>query len=116
MKHTYISLALIGVLSVSACGNKRSVTGVERKSFDGAFFKTGAKKLSKDDISYITAYAKPASQSVTGARAAVAYEGTKYCIENFGTSKINWSMDPRNEETTLPNDKDELIAQGRCLR
>ena len=37
------------------------------------------------------------SASLDGAREAGRHEGTKFCIDAFGTSKINWKVGPDTE-------------------
>ena len=59
---------------------------------------------------------KDASVSLDGARAAGGYEGTRYCIANYGTSRIDWTVGPDTEPQNLVIDKDTLNFQGTCLR
>jgi len=114
-------LALIvaaSALVVAGCGrtSDRTFTGKEKIAFDGAFFQTKAARVDKRDISFFTASAAPASQTLDGARQAAEYEGIVYCIENFGTSRIQWSAGPDSDPAVRPNEKDQLILRGRCQR
>ena len=50
---------------------------------------------------------------MVGAREAVQYQGTRYCILNFGVSDIAWEISPEAEE--LPMENDRIVLKGRCL-
>ena len=53
-----------------------------------------------------------AAKSIAGAREAARYEATIYCIEQFGTSDIIWSIGPDDEAISLSNGS--LTLAGRC--
>ncbi len=97
-------------VTLSACGKNAD----KRIRFDGEIFRGNAKATDKADRTYFIATAGPVSKSLEGAREALRYEGTKYCIKWFGISDIDWDVDPQAEATALPIDGDKLIIKGRC--
>ncbi|MFC3117986.1 DUF5333 family protein [Jhaorihella thermophila] len=43
---------------------------------------------------------------------AGAYEATRYCIENYGSSRILWEIGPETEPQNLPIEKGQADASG----
>ncbi|MBI6630230.1 hypothetical protein JAO82_10090 [Pontibaca sp. S1109L] len=81
--------------------------------FDGVYFKAKAAAVNKTVTrSVFIVQVADASQSITGAREAGRYEGTRYCIENYGTSDIIWEIGPDNPELVLADDT--LTLKGMC--
>ena len=112
---------LIGLCFVLvACSNRRGVRtdwrGFEKQSFDGVFFRAKADRVDRNDLSLFTTTVSPASASFEAARAAAEHEGIKYCIENFGTSRITWTIGPETASAGVPIENDRLSYQGRCQR
>ncbi|MEL7257899.1 MAG: hypothetical protein AAFN80_08640 [Pseudomonadota bacterium] len=107
------STIVLGLLAasmvMSACGRKD-----ERVLFDGNFYKSRAKHTSDDRQSF-TVRVSRANQGLNGARAAGEHEGTRYCLENFGTSEIAWVNGPDAEEAVLIRDGNRLVLDGRCV-
>ncbi len=101
-------LALCAVVAVAACTRTS-----ERVYFNGVYFKTKAKSASDDRRSFVVRVPK-VDRSLDGARAAGDYEGTRYCIENFGTSEIDWVRGPDGQGGTLAIDGNTLTLTGRC--
>ena len=101
--------ALALALSLAGCNSN----DVNRTAFDGVYFKTKAKKLG-DDLADFTVQIPGVSRSLEGARGAGEYEGTRYCIKNFGTSDITWVVGPETDPARLVIEKDTLTFQGRC--
>lgn len=107
-----ILLLIAAMIALSAC----SKTYADRRiRFDGEIFRGNAKALERSDRRAFVATAGPVSRSLDGAREAVRYEGTKYCIKWFGVSEIDWAVDPQAEATALPIDKDKIILRGTCV-
>jgi predicted small secreted protein len=105
---TTISLALAATVVLAACNR-----GEEDILFDGQKYKTKARKEA-DDLAVFVASITPVSASLDGAREAGRYEGTKYCIENYGTSKIKWTVGPDTDPETLTISDDTLVFRGEC--
>ncbi len=104
-----LGLMLIAVLLLSACAGKKA----DRIAFDGQFFRASAKKVDKQRLNFEVTV-RPVSASLEGARAAGAYEATRYCVGTFGTSDIEWTNGPDAEDGTLRISNDRLLLTGRC--
>ena len=105
------ALATIVVAStlVAACsGNIRNVNAVK---FDGHYFAGRASKNSAVPHGF-SVRIRNAAKSIAGAREAARYEATIYCIQQFGTSDIIWSIGPDDEAISLSNRS--LTLAGRC--
>ena len=105
------ALAKVVVAStlVAACsGTIRNVNAVK---FDGHYFAGRVSKSSADPHGF-SVRIRNAAKSIAGAREAARYEATSYCIQQFGTSDIIWSIGPDDEEISLSNRS--LTLAGRC--
>lgn len=103
-----IAVLIVLMLTVAACGRNR----VNFNEFDGVSFRSGVK--SEDNTRYVfNATVRPFSASEEGAREAGRYEGTKHCINHFGTSDIEWLQGPDDAELVVNDDTLEL--KGRCV-
>ena len=105
------SLGLGVILLLTGCESLR-----ERQiAFDGYLFKarTSAvdRSVSRADF---TATILSVSQSLSGARQAGRYEGTKYCIAQYGTSRVKWTIGPDTPPQSLQIVDDTLTFVGRC--
>ncbi|MCB1365381.1 MAG: hypothetical protein KDK02_14755 [Rhodobacteraceae bacterium] len=107
------AFGLFVCLAVAAGCSKKE----ERVLFDGHYFPAKAAAVDrKATLADFVVSVKDASVSLDGARAAGGYEGTRYCIANYGTSRIDWTVGPDTEPQNLVIDKDTLNFQGTCLR
>ncbi|WP_028091899.1 hypothetical protein [Pseudodonghicola xiamenensis] len=107
-----VLLGLLGVLAVSACTAKE-----KRVAFDGIYFRTKAKAVDRRvTVADFRVEVKDAQRSLDAARQAGAYAGTRYCIENYGSSQIVWSNGPKAEAAKLVFDRDTLILNGVCQK
>ncbi len=99
------------MLTLTACAGQRE----RQVAFDGHVFKAKAsavdKAVSRADF---TATVSGVSKSLEGAREAGRYEGTKYCIVNYGSSRINWAVGPDTAPAQLRVVDDSLTFAGRC--
>lgn len=84
-----------------------------RIAFDGQFFRAKIAKVDKQRDVFVVTVKDPA-KSLEGARLAARHEGISYCLENYGTSDVDWVVDPLDEEAQLTIVKDQLTFQGRC--
>ncbi|WP_254452898.1 hypothetical protein [Ruegeria atlantica] len=107
-------VAVLGaVVFVSACGPSSS----DRILFDGKAFRAKAKAVDKRNApTEFTVVVNGASASLDGAREAGRFEGTKFCIDSFGTSKINWKVGPDTEPQNLRITDNKLTFAGTCQR
>ncbi|WP_323778723.1 hypothetical protein [Leisingera sp.] len=98
---------------VSACGS--STTNKNRELYDGVPFKAKAKpvdkKVNRADFSIEI---KGADRSVTGARKAAAHAGTTYCVVNYGSSGIDWLVDPSDLDVQLTLTGGQAAFRGTC--
>lgn len=102
-------IAVVASMLVAGCsGTIRNVNAVK---FDGHYFAGRATKSSVDPHGF-SVRIRNAAKSIAGAREAARYEATIYCIEQFGTSDIIWSIGPDDEAISLSNRS--LTLAGRC--
>lgn len=107
--------ALATVSLLSACGEAPS--SANRVAFDGEFFRASAKHVNKKAMpSEFTVTVNGVSASLDGAREAGRYEATKFCIRNFGSSRINWKLGPDADPQNLRVENDKLTFAGTCQR
>ena len=105
-----IGALLSAALVLASCGLDRRA---DRIAFDGVYFRSKARKLDKQRALFEVAVG-PAFASIQGAREAGRYEATRYCIENFGTSAVDWQNGPDAEDDALIIANDRLILRGTC--
>lgn len=102
--------ALLSAAVLSGCTDKDLLP-----VFDGVAFRTKASVVDrKVSRAVFEAEVFDADASLLGAREAMRYAGTTYCIENYGTSKIDWKVDLDDPEAPLPRDGDKAVLQGTC--
>ncbi|MEM6373126.1 MAG: hypothetical protein AAF727_10160 [Pseudomonadota bacterium] len=107
--HAPFALLLIAALLLAACSERKA----DRVAFDGQFFRATSKKVDRQRLDFEVTV-RPVSASLEGARAAGAFEATRYCIGNFGTSNIEWTDGPDAEDGTLRISNDRLLLVGTC--
>lgn len=106
--------ALVALTAVSACGGGSSS---DRILFDGKAFRAKAKSVDKKKSpAEFTVTIKGVSASLDGAREAGRYEGTRFCVQNFGSSRIAWKVGPDTEPQNLRIENDSLTFAGSCQR
>lgn len=87
----------------------------DRVTFGGYYFRTDASPIDKKNtLRDFTVSIRNVEQSLDGARAAGGYEGTRYCIKNFGTSRIDWTVGPATDPQNLRITDGRLSFQGTC--
>ncbi|WP_290559856.1 hypothetical protein [Aestuariivita sp.] len=87
----------------------------DRVRFDGEVFR-GKASHDRDDRRKFTVEVSPVSASLDGAREAGRFEGIKYCINEYGTSNIEWSVGPDTDPAALVIERDRLSFAGMCKR
>lgn len=109
-----LTMRTVGVVAmlalVQGCAEKRE----DRVAFDGVFFTSNASKTG-DSRADIVITVRPASQSITGALEAGRYESTRYCIDNFGTSEMDWIVGPDEDPESYAIEGDVLTLSGSCV-
>jgi len=102
------------VITVSALALMGCSERSERVMFDGMYFPAKAKKASDDRQDFVVSVRR-AAQSLDAAIEAGRHEGTSYCLENFGTSDIDWADGPDGEGDMAQVSGDSLTLKGRCV-
>ena len=105
------ALATVLVASTLVAGCSGTIRNVNAVKFDGHYFAGRASKSTVDPHGF-SVRIRNAAKSIAGAREAARYEATIYCIEQFGTSDIIWSIGPDDEAISLSNGS--LTLAGRC--
>ncbi|SLN34035.1 hypothetical protein PEL8287_01663 [Roseovarius litorisediminis] len=105
----FFLLVLTSTLVLGACTDKK-----ERVFFDGKYYPAKAKHQSKNDRTFFTATVRKASQGLEGARAAALHAGTQYCVENYGTSQIDWSRAPDDDQSVIVTSNGNVVVAGEC--
>lgn len=112
-------LALLGlmcaVVAVAGCNRKRNAANLI--TYDGIEFVTKAEAIDKKvSLSDFTVRVEGAAISLDSARLAGRDRGYRYCIENFGTSDIDWIVGPDTEPAQLRLVEGALLFRGTCGR
>ncbi|MGR3803574.1 hypothetical protein [Marinibacterium profundimaris] len=103
--------ALVAVTVTGGCSSG-FFSSREAVLFDGIDFRRKAKTPDRNDRKSFQVTVRPVSASMSAARRAGKYEGTSYCINNFGNSDIKWQIGPEAE--VVPVENDTLTLVGRC--
>lgn len=107
--------ALMALSLMTGCG--LITPSSDRILFDGKSFRAKAKSVDKKATpTEFTVTVKDASASLDGAREAGRYEGIKFCIANFGSSRIEWKVGPDTEPQNLRLSDNDLTFAGTCQR
>ncbi|NCQ24235.1 MAG: hypothetical protein COW54_02025 [Rhodobacteraceae bacterium CG17_big_fil_post_rev_8_21_14_2_50_63_15] len=100
-------LVVIGVMA--GCTERK-----ERVLFDGVYYPPKS-RAEKQDQRNFTASVSRANRGIEGAQKAAVHEATRYCLENFGTSEIDWRGVPEGSEGPLfARSGDRVSVSGRC--
>ena len=101
------------VVTTGCSGQKRE----NRMLFNGYYFPVKAKAIDKKvSLADFTVTVDKASQSPDDAREAGRHGGTVYCIANYGTSEIEWSLGPDSDPAQLRIVDDKFTFSGTCQR
>ncbi|CRL11537.1 hypothetical protein NIT7321_02405 [Phaeobacter italicus] len=107
------TFALIGLCAGALAGCADLVNN--RPLYGGVPFKAKAKAVDKKaDRAVFSVAVSDATRSLEGARLAAHHEGVRYCIENYGTSKIAWQADPLNADDAVPLAGGDAVYGGTC--
>ena len=104
-------LALLCLASLAACGERNE----QRVFVDSVHFRRKAKAVDKSDRLHFVVNVPKVSRSVNRASKAGRYEGTRYCIENFGTSEILWAIGPDTADGRLVVENNDFNFRGTCV-
>ncbi len=113
--HSFMLSAIVAMAAVSACGIVTPSS--DQILFDGHAFRAKAKPVDKKaSPADFTVVVNDVSASLDGAREAGRFEGTKFCIKYFGSSKIVWKVGPDTDPQNLRISDDKLTFAGTCQR
>ena len=102
-------LLLVLMVLLSACGSREE----RNVRFDGVHFSSSAKAVDRENIAYFEASVRNPAQSLDGARQAIRYAATKYCVRNLGVSDVEWDSDPDSDSLVI--DGSAFSLRGRCI-
>ncbi|MFX0541332.1 hypothetical protein ACEWPM_006310 [Roseovarius sp. S4756] len=104
-----IIFAICAALTLTACGKPG-----ERVRFNGNYYPTDLNQVGDRREVFVIAVRDP-GQGIEGAREAGRFAATRYCVETFGDSTINWltGYDPDAGAAVFDNGK--LILRGSCV-
>lgn len=106
MSGLFRMVALGAALLAAGCGGRSEI------AFDGEVYRArAAQGETRQDF---TVSVRPVSAGLQGARLAGAHEAKRYCIVNYGSSRIAWAVGPETEASTLPVEGNTLTLAGTC--
>ncbi|MDT8329266.1 MAG: hypothetical protein RQ750_18180 [Roseovarius sp.] len=107
MKH--LVMITCAVLMLAGCTEIK-----ERSFFEGKYYPPKT-RVEKGDRRNFTASVRRASRGINGAQQAAVHEATRYCLESFGTSEIEWSGVAKGEGPVYGRSGDTVSVTGRCI-
>ncbi|WP_293573180.1 hypothetical protein [Phaeobacter sp.] len=101
----------VGILALAGCGDLTS----NRPIYAGVPFKAKAKAVDKkDSLAPFTVTVNDATRSLEGARLAAHHEGTRYCVQAYGSSQITWAVNPLDADAAVPLVGADALYEGVC--
>lgn len=108
------SLAGCGVFQ----GDGNGFLGMGRFFGDGGAGEAGlpyrASLKRGEDRRNFTVRTEAGGVGVPEARESARFPATRYCLETYGRSDIDWQIDPATEDWAFLRDGQAMIFQGRC--
>lgn len=104
---------LLGAVALSACEKAKS----KRPVYDGVPFSVKTKAVDKKvSRANFVVEVKDAGFSLDGARLAAEHAGVTYCLSEagYGTSNIQWDVEPRNPDAQLRLVDGTAVFHGTC--
>lgn len=104
---------LLGAVALSGCDKAKS----KRPYYDGVQFKIKTKVVDKKTTrADFTVEVYEAGLSLDGARQAAQHSGVTYCLveAGYGTSVIDWDVDPNDPEAQLRLVDGVAVFRGTC--
>ncbi|MFN2350240.1 MAG: hypothetical protein ABR558_11835, partial [Thioalkalivibrio sp.] len=98
------------ILGLAGCADRE-----QRMFFDGNYYPASS-SADQRDLRGFTASVTRASQGVAGAQAAALHEATRYCVNTYGTSRIDWAnVTPGSDGPAYGQSGDRVSVAGRCV-
>lgn len=112
----------VALMTLSGCGvlggNGNGFLGIGRLFGDGGASQAGLPYRSSlrrgDDTRDFTVRVEAGGVGVAEARESVRFPATRYCLETFGGSDVDWVIDPTSGDWAFERDGQAMIFQGRC--
>ncbi len=108
------SLAGCGMLG----GDGNGFLGLGKLFGDGGASQAGlpyrASLKRGDDRRNFTVRAEAGGVGLAEVRESARFPATRYCIETYGSSDIDWRMDPATQDWAFSRDGQAMLFQGRC--
>lgn len=107
-------------LSLAGCGvfGDNGPLGIGRMFGDGGASNAGlpyrASLKRGEDTRNFTVTVVAGGVGVGEARESARYPATRYCIETFGASDMDWTLDPATGDWAFSRDGQDMIFAGRC--
>jgi hypothetical protein len=102
--------AAVLILGLAGCAERE-----QRMLFDGNYYPARSGATDQDHRAF-TASVTRASQGVSGAQRAALHEATRYCVNTFGTSRIDWANVPADSAgPAYARAGDRVSVAGRCV-
>lgn len=105
-----LALVLLSAVLIAGCAKKE-----DKVLFDGKYYPAKVRSERADRQNF-TATASRAGRGVEGARKAAVHEATRHCIENFGTSTIEWAGAREGQAGPVyARSGDRVSVSGTCI-
>lgn len=111
VRRTLTIAVLAAAVAIAGCSKKS-----ERVYFNGNYYPTKARAADRSDRQSFTVAVRRADQGLAGAREAGRYGGKQYCLKNYGTSEIEWTVGPDAPDASLGRSRgSSIVFSGRCI-
>jgi hypothetical protein len=98
------------IIGLAGCADRE-----QRMFFDGNHYPASS-GADQQGLRAFTASVTRASQGINGAQAAALHEATRYCVNTYGTSTIDWAnVPPGTEGPAYGRSGDRVSVAGRCV-
>ena len=125
MRATKCIVFVVLILSMAGCGARSRVGGGGGFFGIGAIFGDGgaseqglpfrASLRRGDDRRDFTVNVRAGGVGVAQARESARFPATRYCVETYGGSEIDWTIDPNTGDWAFARDGQSMFFEGRCL-
>ena len=98
------------IIGLAGCADRE-----QRMFFDGNHYPASS-GADQQGLRAFTASVTRASQGINGAQAAALHEATRYCVNTYGTSTIDWAnVPPGTKGPAYGRSGDRVSVAGRCV-
>lgn len=98
------------MMALAGCADQ-----AQRMLFSGNYYPASSSAGDEDRRDF-TASVTRASQGVAGAQRAALHEATRYCVNTFGTSRIDWANVPAGTAgPAYSRAGNRVSVAGRCV-